>query len=215
MTIIRLERAKKVSGLYVIIDPEILDDKDPLLVTHQVLHGGVTAIQLRDKLSDQSFQVDMARKMLTLCEKHNAVLIINDSPYIAAESQAHGLHLGQNDCSVATARSILNEDQFIGTSNATLQEAMSSEQEGADYLAVGALFPTDSKGITRPVSVSLLSKIKKTVHVPVVAIGGISHANVHSLKDSGIDGICVIGAVCHADDPEDSSSKLLKAFKCA
>ena len=65
MTIIRLERAKKVSGLYVIIDPEILDDKDPLLVTHQVLHGGVTAIQLRDKLSDQSFQVDMARKMLT------------------------------------------------------------------------------------------------------------------------------------------------------
>lgn len=209
----RLERAKKVSGLYVIIDPELLPDKDPLRITHQALHGGVTAIQLRDKLSDQSLQVDMARKMLTLCENHNAVLIINDSPYVAVEAQAHGLHLGQKDCSISTARSILSENQFIGTSNATLQEAISSEQQGADYIAVGALFPTNSKGVTRPVSLSLLSEIKKTVHVPVVGIGGISHANVYSLKASKIDGICVIGAVCHADNPEDSSRKLLKTFQ--
>ncbi len=213
MKITRLERAKKVSGLYVIIDPELLPGKDPLRITHQALHGGVTAIQLRDKLSDQSFQIDMARNMLTLCENHNAVLIINDSPYVAVEAQAHGLHLGQNDCSISTARSILSENQFIGTSNATLQEAIASEQQGADYIAVGALFQTNSKGTTRPVSLSLLSEIKKTVHVPVVGIGGISHANVYSLKDSKIDGICVISAVCHADNPEDSSRKLLKTFQ--
>ena len=213
MQITRLEGAKKVSGLYVIIDPEVLADKDPLIVTHQALHGGVTAIQLRDKSSDQSSQVDMAREMLMLCVTHDAVLIINDSPYVAVKARAHGLHLGQNDCSIGTARSILNSNQFIGTSNATLKEAVSSERQGADYIAVGAVFPTDSKGITRPVSLSLLTKIRIAVHVPVVAIGGISHANVYLLRESGVDGICVIGAVCHADNPEDSSRTLLRAFQ--
>jgi thiamine-phosphate pyrophosphorylase len=209
----RFVKSRMVSGLYVIIDPEVLTDRNPLTVTHQVLHGGVTAIQLRDKMSDQSTQIHMARKMRKLCETHDSVLIMNDSPYVAVEAQSHGLHLGQNDCSIATARSILNDNQFIGTSNATLEEAVSSEKQGSDYIAVGAVFSTHSKTATRSVSLSLLSEIKKTVNVPVVAIGGISHENVHLLKASRIDGICVIGAVCHADNPKESSRDLLKAFQ--
>lgn len=212
MQTLRTQRADKVSGLYVIIDPEIIPERDPIAITHQTLHGGASAIQLRDKNSNQAQQLDLACKLRLLCECHQAVFIINDSPHLAVNSAAHGLHLGQQDCSIKFARSILNDNQFIGTSNATLKEAISSEQRGADYIAVGAMFPTKSKKTTRPVTTTLLCQIKQAIHVPVVAIGGISLENIEILKEAKVDGICVIRAVCLAENPEKYSKQLLSAF---
>ena len=178
-----------------------------------VLRGGARVIQLRDKLHDKGDVLPVARSIRDLCDRHDAVFIMNDHADLAVACDAHGLHLGQHDLPVAEARAILRPYQIIGTSNALVEEAAGSESQGVDYLAVGAMFPTDSKERTRPAGLSTLSAVKATASVPLVAIGGINLSNVSQVVRAGADAACVISAVVGAPDPEAAARQLIAAMQ--
>ena len=215
-TEIRAANAQRVSGLYVIVDPQATRGRDVVDVAQAALRGGASAIQLRDKLNGKGDQLPIARRLLALCQAHNAVFIANDHADLAVASNAHGLHLGQHDLPAAEARRILHPWQFVGTSNALLQEAEEAAAQRVDYIAVGAMFPTGSKSDTRPAGVQTLRHVKEAVTtIPIIAIGGITMDNVDEVLQAGADGICVIGAVCQADDPEEAARQLSQRITAA
>ena len=211
----REKSAQRVRGLYVIVDAQAAGGRDLVELTQAVLRGGASVIQLRDKLHDKGDVLPVARRIRDLCDMHDAIFIMNDHADLAVACDAHGLHLGQHDLPVAEARAILKPYQLIGTSNALPEEALESEKQGADYLAVGAMFPTDTKERTRPAGLSTLSEVKARAGVPVVAIGGINLDNISQVVRAGADAACVISAVVGAPDPEAAARRLITAMTMA
>ena len=211
----REKSAQRVRGLYVIVDAQAAGGRDLVELTQAVLRGGASVIQLRDKLHDKGDVLPVARRIRDLCDTHDAIFIMNDHADLAVACDAHGLHLGQHDLPVAEARAILKPYQLIGTSNALPEEALESEKQGADYLAVGAMFPTDTKERTRPAGLSTLSEVKARAGVPVVAIGGINLDNISQVVRAGADAACVISAVVGAPDPEAAARRLITAMTMA
>ena len=209
----RDEAARKMRGLYVIVDAQAAGDRDLVALTEAVLRGGARVIQLRDKLHDKGDVLPVARRIRDLCDRHDAVFIMNDHADLAVACDAHGLHLGQHDLPVAEARAILKPYQIIGTSNALVEEAAESESLGADYLAVGAMFPTDTKEHTRPAGLSTLSGVRAATNMPLVAIGGINLGNISQVVRAGADAACVISAVVGAPDPEAAARQLIAAMQ--
>ena len=216
---VRYDRARCVAGLYVIVDPDLTRGREVVEIAKAALRGGASAIQLRDKRRDKEEQLLVARRLTTLCQDHNAVFIVNDHADLAMACGAHGLHLGQHDLPVADARRILQSWQFLGTSNALVQEAEKAAAQEVDYIAVGAIYSTGSKSGTRPAGIETLRRVRERIaSIPIVAIGGITQDNVGSVLEAGADGICVIGAVCQADDPEEAARRLVEritAFKAS
>ena len=207
----RREAAQRVAGLYVIVDPEFTRGRDVVDVARAAIKGGTTAIQLRDKAHDKGDQLPVARKLQDLCQTHGASFIVNDHADLAVACGAHGLHVGQHDLPVSGARRVLYPTQFLGTSNALPQEAEDSVQEQVDYIAVGAMYSTGSKNNTRPAGIEGLRRVRERVSgIPIVAIGGITLDNIDPVLEAGADGICVIGAVCLADDPEQAARRLVE-----
>ena len=207
----RRELARRVAGLYVIVDPELTMGRDVQEVTLAALRGGAKAIQYRDKLRNKGDQLPIAHALRDLCNQHSASFIINDHADLAAASGAHGLHVGQHDLSVLEARRVVYPTQFVGTSNATPEEVQDSLDHGVDYMAVGTMFSTDSKAQTRLVGLKRLKRIRSLVtDISLVAIGGITLDNVGQVLKAGADGICVISAVCSADDPEAAARALVQ-----
>ncbi len=214
--IVRRQAAVKVAGLYVIIDPEVTGGRDPLWVAEQALHGGASALQLRDKARDKGDSLPLARRLVVLCNEHGAVSIVNDHADLAVAADAHGVHLGQHDLPVGLARDVLRPWQFAGSSNALVEEAVASYQNGADYVAVGAMFDTSSKRNTRLAGPQTLGRVRERIPTdgpPLVAIGGITRQNVAQVAKAGADGVCVISAVTLADDPANAAKELLEAFR--
>lgn len=204
--------AEKVKGLYVIVDAQVARDGDLVVLTRAVLRGGAQVIQLRDKVHDKGDVLPVARRIRVLCDEYGALLIINDHADLAVACNAHGLHLGQHDLPIEEARAILHPRQIIGRSNALLEEALESERQGADYLAVGAIFPTNTKERTRPAGLDTLERVKARVSVPVVAIGGITQENVRDVGLAGADAVCVISAVVGDPNPEEAARRLVDAM---
>ncbi len=164
------------------------------------LENGVTLVQLRAKnLSREAF-LDKAIRCRDLCHQYGVPLIINDDVTIAKECQADGVHLGQEDMPVKKAREILGDHVVIGASAHSVKEALQAEQDGADYLGVGAVFPTGTKPDAQSLSLDTLKEITKAVNIPCVAIGGITFENMALLKGSGIAGVAVVSAIFAAKD---------------
>ncbi|MBI4339093.1 MAG: thiamine phosphate synthase [Chloroflexi bacterium] len=210
----RKAAASRVAGLYVIVDPQLTGGRDVVEVARAALRGGASAVQLRDKVHDKGDQLPVARKLRDLCEQYGAAFIVNDHADLAVVADAHGLHVGQHDLPVPEARRVLHPHQFVGTSNALLQEAMASVTQGADYIAVGAIFGSTSKDNTRPAGLAGLRQARQALrNVPVVAIGGITVDNVDAVLEAGAHGICVISAVCLAEDPEAAAHVLAERIR--
>ena len=207
--------AEKIKGLYVIIDAQAAQGRDMVELARDVLRGGAGVIQLRDKVHDKGDLLPIARSIRALCDEHGALLIVNDHADLAAACNAHGLHLGQHDLPIEEARAVLHAHQVIGSSNALLEEALESEKGGADYAAVGAIFPTSSKERTRPAGLETLRRVKERISIPVVAIGGINKDNVAQVVGAGADAVCVITAVLGAPDPEEAVRQLIAAMNAA
>jgi thiamine-phosphate pyrophosphorylase len=208
--------AQKFNGLYVIIDPELTNGRDPVTVAEGALKGGATVIQYRDKHRDKGDSIDTARALVELCEQHDALCIINDHADMAVAVSAHGVHLGQHDFSIPAARAVTKSWQLVGKSNALVEEAVTSHKQGADYIAVGAMFGTNSKDNARPAGPETLQAVREAISAdgpPLVAIGGIKAANASEVAQAGADGLCVISAVSMADDPERAAAELLEAFQ--
>lgn len=201
-----------IYGLYVIIDPAACRGRAPVDVAALALAGGARVVQWRDKERDKGDQLDDARAIRDACRRHGAIFIVNDHADLALAVEADGVHLGQHDLPVRDVRAFTGDRVIIGVSTNDAGEARAAESGGADYVAVGAIFPTSSKGVTRPADLDRIREVKAGVRVPVVAIGGIIASNVGQVIAAGADAAAVISAVCGADDPQAAAARLAAAF---
>ncbi|WMJ76122.1 MULTISPECIES: thiamine phosphate synthase [unclassified Sedimentibacter] len=194
--------------LYAITDRSWLGEKTLPQVVEEAILGGASFIQLREKnLSYQDF-LRAAIEVKVVTDKYKIPFVINDNVDIAAESGADGVHIGQSDEGIKSAREKLGKDKIIGLSACTVEEAVIAEKAGADYLGVGTIFNTLTKSDERTVSKEELKKICDTVKIPVVAIGGISTDNSLELKGTGIEGISVISAIFAKNDIKNAAREL-------
>ena len=194
--------------LYLVTDRSLLKNTDLYTAVEEAIKGGVTLVQLREKEISTLDFYNEAVKIKKVTDRYNVPLIINDRLDIALAVNAAGLHIGQSDMPASIARRILGTNKILGVSARTLDEAVEAVKNGADYLGVGAVFPTTSKNDAREVSFEVLKEIKETVSIPVVAIGGINAKNADLLKPAKIDGISVISAILGFDDIRNAAKRL-------
>lgn len=173
------------------------------------IRGGVTCLQLREKELDSGSFFEEAEKIKLLCNKSNVPFIVNDNVEIAVKCGADGVHIGQEDMAAAEVRRIIGKDMILGVSAQTVEQAKKAEQDGADYLGAGAVFPTSTKLDAADVPYDTLKEICAAVKIPVVAIGGIKRENIKMLSGSGISGIAVVSAIFAAEDIE-NECRILK-----
>ena len=199
---------KETMLLYAVTDRSWLNGKSLYEQVEEAIKGGVTFVQLREKKLDEENFLDEALDIQNLCRKYDIPFVINDNVEIAKKIDADGVHVGQRDMGAANVRVMLGDNKILGVSAQTVEQAVLAEQQGADYIGVGAVFPTGSKADAEYVSYETLKEICEAVNIPVVAIGGISAGNVLTLKGSGISGIAVISAIFAAEDIESATKNL-------
>lgn len=199
--------------LYAVTDRHWLNGATLISQVEAALKGGATFIQLREKnLDDEAFYKE-ALEIQKLCRNYKVPFVINDNVELAKKIGADGVHVGQSDMEALDVRKVLGDDKIIGVSAQTVEQAKLAEEHGADYLGVGAVFPTGSKDDATEVSFETLKEICKHVHIPVIAIGGITRDNVVKLNQSGICGIAVISAIFGQTDIEAATADLKKQTK--
>lgn len=174
----------------------------------QALIGGVTCVQLREKELDEKSFLKEAIEIRKLCHTYNVPLLINDNVKVAIESKADGVHVGQSDCPVSEIRKMVGNDFIIGATAKTIEQAQKAEREGADYLGVGAVFPSPTKKNAIRITKEQLQEISKSVSIPTVAIGGINLSNITEISGCGIKGVAVISAIFAADDIQMTTQEL-------
>ncbi|MBQ2627962.1 MAG: thiamine phosphate synthase [Eubacterium sp.] len=196
--------------LYAVTDRRWLGGRSLYDAVRDALDGGVTLVQLREKdLDPEAFRKE-ASEIRDLCASRGVHLLINDNVELACEINADGVHIGQDDMDAAEARKLLGPDKIIGVTAKTVEQARSAELAGADYLGVGAVFPTESKKDARRITIEQLNRITHAVSIPAVAIGGITAGNVAELKNTGIAGIAVVSALFAEPHIKDAARKLRK-----
>lgn len=212
---LRQEVRSLVHGLYVIIDPQVSGGREPLRVAQEALEGGARVLQLRDKVRDKGESLALAQAIKESCHEKKALFIVNNHADLAAAVDSHGLHVGQGDLPVASARRVLGPRQIVGRSNHLLEEALESERQGADYIAVGAMYPTSSKDQPIVGGLKLLRQVKALAQAPVVAIGGIAQGEVEEVVRAGADAVCVISAVGLATSPREAARRMVESIQHA
>ena len=203
--------AEKDLLLYAVTDRYWLNGRTLTDVVRESLEGGVTMLQLREKTLEEPAFLQEAKELQALCRAYHVPFIVNDNVDIALAMDADGVHVGQSDMEALDVRAKLGPDKIIGVSAQTVEQALLAEKHGADYLGVGAVFPTGSKADADDVSYDTLKAICQAVSIPVVAIGGISRDNVARLAGSGICGVAVISAIYGAADIRAASQELKAA----
>ena len=196
--------------LYAVTDRKWVGEKSLETQVEEALQGGVTFVQLREKhLGEEEFYKE-ALRLKKLCKKYNCPFVINDNVDIAIKSDADGVHVGQDDMAANDVRKLIGEDKILGVSAQSVEQAVRAQEMGADYLGVGAVFPTSSKDDAVEVDYKTLKAICEAVSIPVIAIGGITDENVVGLSGSGIVGIAVISAIFGQKDIKGATSNLKK-----
>ena len=203
--------------LYLITDEKIGKGRSHLHMAEAAIHGGADVIQLRDKTASSRELYLSACQIRELTREHNIPFIINDRLDIALAVQADGVHLGQEDLPLRVARKILGKDFILGTSAASLQEAIQAEADGADYLGVGPVY--EARGTKadagEPLGLSLISRIRQHCRIPVIAIGGINPENVSDVLKAGANGVAVISAIVSAPDIREATRNFKRALSTA
>lgn len=196
--------------LYAVTDRSWLHGQSLVYAVEEVLAGGATMLQLREKHLEHRDFLAQAQELLPLCRKYHVPLIINDDVQVALESGADGVHVGQSDMAVQAARSILGPDKIIGASAHNASEALAAVAAGADYLGCGAVFGSTTKADAGLLSLNTLREIRVAVRVPIVAIGGINRQNIARLAGSGVDGVALISALFAAPDKRAAAQQMLE-----
>lgn len=199
--------------LYAITDRRNLDKKVFFEKIEEALQGGVTILQLREKELDEDSFINEAIEVKNICRKHSVPLIINDNVNVALKSGADGVHVGIEDMPIDEIRRTVPDSFIIGATCKTVEQAQSAERLGADYMGVGAVFPSPTKKNAVRITREQLKEICASVSIPAVAIGGISLENVDELKGGGMSGIAVVSAVFSADDIQKAASLLKEKAK--
>ena len=199
--------------LYCITDSTGFTEEEFLHRVEEAIKGGVTILQLREKEKTTREYIELGVKLHNLTQKYNVPLIIDDRLDIAVAVGAEGVHLGQTDMPIHMARKILDTDKIIGATAKTVEQAIEAYKSGADYLGVGAIYPTTTKVKTIITSTEMLDKICESVPIPVNAIGGLNKDNIDVLRGIDISGICVVSAVMRAESPYKAVTELKQAMK--
>ena len=197
--------------LYAVTDRHWLDGRTLYEVVKESLEGGATFVQLREKTLDDETFLQEAKELQQLCREYKVPFVVNDNVDIAIEMDADGVHVGQSDMEAGDVRAKLGPDKIIGVSAGTVEEAILAEKRGADYLGVGAVFPTGSKNDAIDVPHDTLKAICEAVSIPVIAIGGITRENVSELAGTGICGIAVISAIYAQKNIKEATKELKDA----
>lgn len=202
-------------GLYCITDSQ-LTEQSPLSIVQmveQALLGGARIIQYRDKLATAGQQLETADRLCQLCKEKGALFLVNDDPELARQVDAHGVHLGQTDSNLSAARTLLGKDKIIGiTCHADLPLALTAQQQGADYVAFGRFFPSQTKPEASPASADFLPKAREALEIPIAAIGGITIDTGSGLLAGGADMLAVIHAVFGQQDIQQAAHQLARLF---
>ena len=201
------------SSLYFITDSTKYNEEEFLYRVEEALKGGVTLLQLREKEKSTREYIELAQKVHALTKRYNVPLIIDDRVDVALAVDAEGVHVGASDMPVSTARRLMGEDKIVGATAKTVPWATEAYEQGADYLGVGAIYPTTTKVKTVLTSVETLRDICNAVPIPVNAIGGLNINNIDVLKGIPIAGVCVVSAIMKADDPKKAAEELKTAVK--
>ena len=204
---------EKMLLLYAVTDRAWVGKQTLLEQIEDALKGGATMVQLREKKLDDDSFVKEAVQVRALCHKYNVPLIINDNVYVAIKSGADGVHVGIEDAPVAEIRKRVSADFIIGATCKTVEQAKIAEAAGADYMGVGAVFPSPTKTNAVRITNEQLREIVSSVSIPAVAIGGISYDNVCEIKGSSVSGIAVVSAIFGAEDIEKATTLLKERVK--
>ena len=196
------------SSLYVITDSTNYTEEEFLDRVEQALRGGATLLQLREKNRSTREYLALAEKVHAIAKRYNVPLMIDDRVDVALAVDAEGVHVGAEDMPVATARKLMGRDKIVGATAKTVPWAKEACEQGADYLGVGAIYPTTTKVKTVLTSVETLRDICNAVPIPVNAIGGLNKSNIDILKGVPVAGICVVSAIMKADDPKQAAEEL-------
>ncbi len=203
---------RTLRGLYVITDRRLMG-KDLLTQAEQAILGGAGLLQYRDKSTDISRREREALALAQLCEQHKVRFIINDDPALALKTGADGIHLGQSDGDIGSIRHTLGRDKIIGvTCHASLEKALAAEQAGADYVAFGRFFPSQTKPDAPAAEIDILRQARHQLTIPVVAIGGISAENGGALVAAGADMLAVIHGIFGASDIRSAARQYVELF---
>ena len=198
--------------LYLVTDRQLMSCDSLTEAVEQAILGGCTMIQLREKeLSSLEFY-NQAVAVKQVTDKYHIPLIINDRIDIAMAVQATGVHIGQHDLPAAAVRKVIGENMLLGVSASSIAEAIQAQQDGADYLGVGAMFPTGTKTDADSVSMEELQRIRTAVSLPIVVIGGINKGNAGRFKPMGIDGLAVVSAIIAQSDIKAAAAELKDLF---
>lgn len=200
-------------SLYLVTDESVPTDQ-LLRVVGEAVEGGVTLVQLREKRSEGKIFYEKALKLKQFLKENYAhiPLIINDRVDIALAVEADGVHIGQKDIPVTAVRKIVPESMIVGVSVSNVTEAKETEKNGADYLGVGAVYPTTTKDNAEHLPEGMLEEIAKTVTIPVVAIGGLKVDNLEKVRCENVHGIAVVSGIMHAENPKEAAGAYRKSW---
>lgn len=210
---IEVEKVEYKYPLYLVTDEKACKGKDFYESVEASIRGGAKIVQLREKNMDTRDFFKRALKLKEICHKHGVDFVINDRLDIAMAVDADGVHLGQSDMPIEKAKEILGHKKIIGISAKNMEEALEAQKYGADYIGVGAIFATDTKKDSGLIDLETLKEMTDQINIPVLAIGGIGLGKLGYLKDTGIDGICVISDILGSDDPEKRTRELLEEYR--
>ena len=199
--------------LYFITDSTGFAEDEFLRRVRLALEGGVTILQLREKNRTTREYIDLACKVHEITKEYNVPLIIDDRVDVMLATGAEGVHVGAEDMPVRIARKLIGKDKILGATAKTVEAARKAYEDGAEYLGVGAIYPTTTKVKTVLTSTDTLRDITKAVPIPVNAIGGLNKDNLDVLKGIDIKGVCAVSAIMKADSPKEAARSLLNAFE--
>lgn len=198
--------------VYVLTDPKLSRGRSHPEVVRAAIAGGATAVQLREKDGSTREMVEIGLELRRITREAGVLFIVNDRVDVAMAVEADGVHVGQSDMPAALVRKLVGPAMIVGVSASTVEKARQAVRDGADYLGVGAVYPTGSKADAgRPVGLERLREIRSQVNIPIVGIGGINLSNAAQVMAAGADGVSVISAVVSADDVAAAARQLLEA----
>ena len=211
--VLRRDKTKRLSGLYVILDRQALAGRDMVAVAGQVVEGGARIVQLRDKQSSKSELLATAQAVKALCEQSNVLFIVNDYVDLAVAADADGVHTGQKDLPLPVVRRQMPIDKIAGCSVNTVTEALKARDEGADYIAVGSMFPTSTKEGAIVVGIERLKQVREAVSIPLAAIGGINEDNIGQVLAAGAASVAVVSAALGREDIRGAVRRLVERIE--
>ena len=208
-----MKKDKTDYTLYLCTDRELMSTDTLEEAVEQAVRGGCTVVQLREKDCTSLEFYETAKKVKEITDRYQVPLIINDRVDIALAVGADGVHVGQDDLPAGEVRRILGPDKIVGVSAGSVKEAVKAEEDGADYLGVGAMYATSTKEDADVTSREELLRIREAVDLPIVVIGGINRSNYRNFKGIGVNGLAVVSAVIAADDIEAAARELSEGFR--